>query len=1539
MLDEFKYDCQCYSYYPKYFFMKKVSIFLLVGLVFGISAFATWTTSPAMKDSWKIRNSFLTERPQQMDEVSTPLMRAMPGVKTSQAGRFLAPVGTTPMSSPVKMLKSKGSRGVSEELTLRGNIVSQVGWGSNGKPGIYTIPANEGESLSLCFEADLNGGGYDNNEGIYKGVSYFSLFGRYYVYVYTYNSKTGESLGYKSGAEITIACADCAMDPTTGKVYGCYFNSYGTGYVWAEGDYDAGKSTKIADIATSSKMFIAVGCDKNGQYYGISKDAILYKIEKTTGELTEIAQTELPVQYIAGGCINDANNTFLATFCTDQQSGLCEINLTTGETTLLTEFDPRSDVIGLHVYTPAAKEQAPDVPELEVACTEGAMAVDYTVTMPDHLFDGTSAEGETFTWKITAGSEEVVSGSLAAGATESGTAPVSVSGNIEFTLTCANAIGESPKARATCYIGKGVPAAPKGVSLEYDEARSVGVLSWEAVETASDEGFFNPAEVTYTVYDAYDKIISEGQAETQFEVAIDAPEEYTIYRYKVEAHHGGKTSAGTWSNKIGLGSYALPHAHAFDTPESIYEYIILDANNDGSTWGYTEIAATGPCAYYIYSDNEGDDWMFSPAFRMEAGKMYEVTAMVGSFSTFMGIEAIEIKAGKAASPEAMTMEVVPKTDLEWQTLEPLSGWVCPTETGTYTIGFHAVSQPDMWMMKMNSYEVSGPRSELTPDSISNLQIVPAADGSLSAELKFVAPSKSVVGSDLSGKVSISIKRNDEIVGTLSANPGENCTFTDNVPVKGEYVYTVTTFGSDDTEGRYATEVAYIGPNAPVNPTNVLLFENGNQGEITVAWIGVEKDVFGNSIAPEYLSYNVWTFDEEAADWTKVTDEPVSDQSFTFDALSAPYDQKFIQVKVTALNRDEENPEGATAIVTAIGTPYELPVVLSADEQMFDNYLFTASNSATSEVGVGTEEVIGVPAYDGDDAYFVIVSNKYDDSASFSTGKIDLGDAPHPVVSFRTFKVNDLDENIIRVGVLCDGEFEYVLETAREDLPGDAWSKVKVNLDKYAGKCVQLSFGAVVKSYSVTMFDAIRVETDVLHDVVAYGITAPAVVETAEKFNVEVELLNDGALDATNFSVDLYKNGAVAETKEVALLKPAAKSIVSFECVLQPTDGKEVAYYAVVRYTDDVDAENNISPEVVVARSSAAFPVVSGLVGSQTASGVALEWDAIDLSSLPADAETTDFEDGKSWADEYEGWTFVDLDGGEIGGIQGSEIPEHPAKSKASFWVFDASDTDAWNKTFTAHSGSKYLASMFNFDDSQVDDWAISPELDGNAQIVEFYAHSYSELYLEEIEVWYSTANSTDPSEFVKLESFGRVTVQSRRNDDMTPAWTQMKAFLPDGAKRFAVRTNATGAFMLMLDDFSFAKAGGPSTLEFLGYNVYRDGVKLNDAPVAENSFVDAEAANGSCTYYVSAVYNRGESEVSEPWTSTVTGIEGVDAGSIFIGTQGHEIIVTGAADAKVNVFNAQGQAVAASTGDLRVAVMPGVYVVTAGCETRKVIVK
>ena len=81
--------------------------------------------------------------------------------------------------------------------------------------------------------------------------------------------------------------------------------------------------------------------------------------------------------------------------------------------------------------------------------------------------------------------------------------------------------------------------------------------------------------------------------------------------------------------------------------------------------------------------------------------------------------------------------------------------------------------------------------------------------------------------------------------------------------------------------------------------------------------------------------------------------------------------------------------------------------------------------------------------------------------------------------------------------------------------------------------------------------------------------------------------------------------------------------------------------------------------------------------------------------------------------------------------------------------------------------------------------------------------------------------------------------------------------LPADARYFAIRNVTEGGFVLMIDNISYTP--GFTDLELMGYNVYRDGVKLNGEPVETLTFTDNSAEAGGC-YGVTAVYDfDGES--------------------------------------------------------------------------------
>lgn len=80
---------------------------------------------------------------------------------------------------------------------------------------------------------------------------------------------------------------------------------------------------------------------------------------------------------------------------------------------------------------------------------------------------------------------------------------------------------------------------------------------------------------------------------------------------------------------------------------------------------------------------------------------------------------------------------------------------------------------------------------------------------------------------------------------------------------------------------------------------------------------------------------------------------------------------------------------------------------------------------------------------------------------------------------------------------------------------------------------------------------------------------------------------------------------------------------------------------------------------------------------------------------------------------------------------------------------------------------------------------------------------------------------------------------------------------------------------MMVDDFDYEECAHPLEVTFVGYNVYRNGEKINSevltSPEYETTFTDGDE------FYVEVVYDLGESDPSNTVRLTATGISSVDA--------------------------------------------------------------
>lgn len=353
-----------------------------------------------------------------------------------------------------------------------------------------------------------------------------------------------------------------------------------------------------------------------------------------------------------------------------------------------------------------------------------------------------------------------------------------------------------------------------------------------------------------------------------------------------------------------------------------------------------------------------------------------------------------------------------------------------------------------------------------------------------------------------------------------------------------------------------------------------------------------------------------------------------------------------------------------------------------------------------------------------------------------------------------------------------------------------------------------------------------------------------------------------------------------------------------------------------------------------------YPAVDDLEATAQGNQVELNWSEPE----PVSAEdginlTDDIEDYESFIIENIGkWTLYDGNGTMTYGINNVLYPH--INEPAAFQVFNPSEIGLSAEYWDAHSGDQMLVSWavgpLSAENPTVpvtDHWLISPLLPGNAQTISFFVKSPTDTYgLESFSVYYSTTGVAKEN-FIKL------------NTSLTSApleWTEVTADLPQDAKYFAIVHNSCDTYALLVDDITYTSAAEEAEeLGLIGYNVYRNGVKITAEPIVENFYLDTvEDPTARYAYKVTVVYDKGESAYSNEVVINPASVGGLATDDIRVIAGDGQIRIENAGGQLVRIYSADGKTVfAAAVETSNISVEAGVYAVTIGSQTLKVRVK
>lgn len=933
---------------------------------------------------------------------------------------------------------------------------------------------------------------------------------------------------------------------------------------------------------------------------------------------------------------------------------------------------------------------------------------------------------------------------------------------------------------------------------------------------------------------------------------------------------------------------------------------VIDANKDGRSFGlynYAQAEPYGRCAYllYPYDVPQADDWLVPRAIKLEAGKYYCVSLdaalyVDGEPHTF------EVKYGLFNDADGLDTTVIPSTSVSTTRFTHVEGWICPEFDTKYYLGIHATSNTQNGYLFIDNISVDAPREGSAPAGVTSVTLTNASDGSPEVDIAFTAPEKTLDGSGLTSISGITVKRGNTVVKTFdNVEPGHQYSVRDHAPAEGDYVYTITA-SNEAGAGATVRRDHYVGMVAPQPPV-VTAFKDNGDGRMYLEWSAPSVDLNGTVIDPGIISYNVY----DAVDGNPTLELKDMKSTSAFMDIPSTSGQRMIMKLVTATVNGRES-DFAMSDMLVVGKPYELPFKCSFTTEDYNRYVFEVSGDE-GVVWQMADDYSDPKAQDGDNGYIAMVGNASGQKSELTTGLINFKNSTAPAISFYTY-VYSGDENVITVSV-TDMNTGEKIEAGRVDLATVnrvGWNRIAFSLEKFSGKTVRISIGGHIITHGYVPVDNLIIDQLNNIDISVGDILYPRHAESGEKFEISAEIRNSGIDDVESCAVSLVRDGKEVASQTVSGLKRGECRVVKFNDMFSATSPMVSEYVVTADLADDGNPDDNTSPKFIISFIAPLHPAPTGLTVSEDGGGnMTLQWQSPDFSKIAPDEVSDDFESYDAFSTNFGGWSMIDVDKGYVGGFQNMEMPVD--NTQQAWWVMPSSAPFSF---ITPHSGSQCLAQMYVINergDNTVpcDDWLISPALYGGPQTIRFHVRSLSTEYgYDTFEVYYSDSGKT-------VECFKPLLPSTEASGQ----WEEYVVSLPDGARYFAVRCTSNNIYMLLLDDFTYIPEGSPRALEFLGYNVYRNGERINKNLVVQPTY-SARIQDKTDRFFVTAVYDLGESVASNEVSLVAGAVNGIQP----------DYSVT-----PVEYFDMRG--IKLSEDDL----MPGIYIRRQGRNVSKIVIR
>lgn len=657
----------------------------------------------------------------------------------------------------------------------------------------------------------------------------------------------GEELDYSALSSVMT------YSPLTNTYYSVNYNADLTALVWSR--YDR-KSERFKTIAPWPNKFqpLALAVGNDDTIWCIGADGYLYTINPKTGAASMTGELGIqPALNTQCACYDGETNSLVWAAQADK-SGFYSVDLESGNATLISEFKNSEQFACIY---PAEYTSAPTAPlaisDLSINyVTPGSLSGNYLLTLPSSQANGKPVSSD-LTVDLYVDGERISSQKKKGGSRLEMPFSFKDEGMHYVAVTTKNAAGYSAPAFINSYAGYDVPLPVSDVVFNNNEGKAS--LTWKAPTSGENDGYVDFKNLSYNVVRMPQGVtVASGLTKCEFSETL--PDEMRRYFYKVTALNGpGKMSQPAESNfNIWGSAYPVPFIGSFGTKDDADIYSVVNSNNDKNSWNYS--AGNKEMSINTYQVENSNDWLISPAIRLEKEMLYQGEVDIHTFASGYP-ENIKLLVGTDPTDLSSFTEFAdfPATEA-LRGFEPRRGNFSVPANGRYYVAVQVYGKGSS-MVRLNGFCVNQLAPISAPDGVADLSVTSTPS---EATVSFMTPTKALDGAPLSKLNKVVVERDGRLAGEVNAPaPGKKVEVKitlDQPSISSFVVYAI----SDEGNGLRSEVKTFVGEyKAPYvedydNPEYVTLLQKeviGDPGEYE--WNVVAND---GAAAASFMSVTV-----------------------------------------------------------------------------------------------------------------------------------------------------------------------------------------------------------------------------------------------------------------------------------------------------------------------------------------------------------------------------------------------------------------------------------------------------------------------------------------------------------------------------------------------------------------------------------------------------------------------------------------------------------------------------------------------------------